>query len=151
MPTRSLWCRSVSPCVCLHSRADGDVPYSYSERYVVAATAAGGRATLTETHGDHFTLIDPASPDWAAAIAALQELLSLPGAVHPQRSGTGPDHFLTPGQGSPRQGPSRGWAPAGGASPRARSSSTSSSTSSGTCPPAVQSAQRMPTKLPMPV
>ena len=38
-----------------------------------------------------------------------------------------------------------------GASPRARSSSTSSSTSSGTRPPAVQSAQRMPTKLPTPV
>ena len=38
-----------------------------------------------------------------------------------------------------------------GASPRASSSSTSSSTSSGTWPPAVHSAQRMPTKLPMPV
>ena len=38
-----------------------------------------------------------------------------------------------------------------GARPRARSSSTSSRTSSGTRPPAVQSAQRMPTKLPMPV
>ena len=38
-----------------------------------------------------------------------------------------------------------------GASPRASSSSTSSRTSSGTRPPAVHSAQRMPTKLPMPV
>ena len=38
-----------------------------------------------------------------------------------------------------------------GASPRPSSSSTSSSTSSGTRPPAVHSAQRMPTKLPMPV
>jgi isopentenyl-diphosphate Delta-isomerase len=38
-----------------------------------------------------------------------------------------------------------------GASPRASNSSTSSSTSSGTWPPAVHSAQRMPTKLPMPV
>jgi len=65
------------PVLCLHSRGDADVPYSYSERYVAAATAAGGRATLTETHGDHFTLIDPASPDWAAAIAALPALLSL--------------------------------------------------------------------------
>jgi isopentenyl-diphosphate delta-isomerase len=54
-----------------------------------------------------------------------------------------------------------GQAPAGGVSgasgmvlggrPRASSSSTSSSTSSGTRPPAVHSAQRMPTKLPMPV
>jgi isopentenyl-diphosphate delta-isomerase len=38
-----------------------------------------------------------------------------------------------------------------GASPRPSNSSTSSSTSSGTRPPAVHSAQRMPTKLPMPV
>jgi acetyl esterase/lipase len=63
------------PVACLHSRADRNVPYSYSERYVAAATAAGGRATLTETHGDHFTLIDPASADWAAAVAALPALL----------------------------------------------------------------------------
>jgi isopentenyl-diphosphate delta-isomerase len=38
-----------------------------------------------------------------------------------------------------------------GANPRPSSSSTSSSTSSGTRPPAVHSAHRMPTKLPMPV
>ena len=38
-----------------------------------------------------------------------------------------------------------------GARPRASNSSTSSSTSSGTRPPAVHSAHRMPTKLPMPV
>ena len=69
------------PVLCLHSRGDGNVPYSYSERYVAAATAADGRATVTETHGDHFTLIDPASPDWAVAIAALPVLLSLPSAV----------------------------------------------------------------------
>jgi acetyl esterase/lipase len=71
--------------VCLHSRADDDVPYSYSERYVAAATAAGGRATLTETHGDHFTLIDPVSADWAAAVAALPQLLgqSAAGAARP--------------------------------------------------------------------
>ena len=66
----------LAPVHCLHSRRDENVPYSYSERYVAAATAAGGQATLTETHGDHFTIIDPASADWAAAIAALPELLS---------------------------------------------------------------------------
>jgi hypothetical protein len=63
--------------VCLHSRADADVPYSYSERYVAAATAAGGQASLVELTGDHFTLIDPASQDWAAAIAGLATLISL--------------------------------------------------------------------------
>jgi acetyl esterase/lipase len=62
--------------VCLHSRADQRVPYSYSERYVAAATAAGGRATLVETSGDHFTLIDPAAPDWAAALTALTSLIT---------------------------------------------------------------------------
>ncbi len=53
--------------LCLHSRADDEVPFSYSERYVAAAAAAGGRASLIETHGDHYTLIDPATHDWAAA------------------------------------------------------------------------------------
>jgi hypothetical protein len=67
--------------VCLHSRADADVPYSYSERYVAAAAAAGGRASLVELTGDHFTLIDPASADWAAAITALSALLSLVSAA----------------------------------------------------------------------
>lgn len=61
--------------LCLHSRTDNRVPFAYSVRYVAAATAAGGRATLLETHGDHFTLIDPASPDWAAVISALPSLL----------------------------------------------------------------------------
>jgi dipeptidyl aminopeptidase/acylaminoacyl peptidase len=64
------------PVLCLHPRADTNVPYSYSERYVAAATAVGGQATLMETHGDHFTLIDPAAADWAAAIAALPALLA---------------------------------------------------------------------------
>src|ERR1700760_1040638 len=65
-----------APVVCLHSRADQAVPYSYSERYVAAATAAGGDARLVELPGDHFTLIDPASADWAAAVAALPGLLA---------------------------------------------------------------------------
>jgi acetyl esterase/lipase len=64
-----------APVFCLHSRGDQDVPYSYSERYVAAATAAGGTASLTELAGDHFSLIDPAAPDWAAAIAVLPGLL----------------------------------------------------------------------------
>jgi dipeptidyl aminopeptidase/acylaminoacyl peptidase len=61
--------------LCLHSRADDRVPFAYSERYVAAATVAGGRARLIETHGDHFTLIDPASPDWAAVISELPTLV----------------------------------------------------------------------------
>jgi acetyl esterase/lipase len=75
-----------APVACLHSRSDANVPYSYSERYVAAATAAGGRASLVELTGDHFTLIDPASQDWAAAIATLPTLISL---VHRCPSSTG--------------------------------------------------------------
>jgi acetyl esterase/lipase len=60
-----------APVLCLHSRADANVPFSYSERYVAAATAAGGQARLVELDGDHFTLIDPAAPDWAKVVAAL--------------------------------------------------------------------------------
>jgi dipeptidyl aminopeptidase/acylaminoacyl peptidase len=64
-----------APVLCLHSRGDANVPFAYSERYVAAATAAGGDARLVELHGDHFTLIDPAAPDWAAVITALPGLL----------------------------------------------------------------------------
>jgi acetyl esterase/lipase len=62
--------------LCLHSRADDRVPFSFSEKYVAAATATGGDAELIETRGDHFTLIDPASPDWAEVIGRLPGLLS---------------------------------------------------------------------------
>jgi len=60
--------------LCVHSRADDEVPFAYSERYVAAAVAAGGRASLRETRGDHYTLIDPAAPDWALVLAALPGL-----------------------------------------------------------------------------
>jgi acetyl esterase/lipase len=60
--------------VCLHSRADRMVPFSFSERYVAAATAVGGRATLMETSGDHFAFIDPTAPAWAATLTAITTL-----------------------------------------------------------------------------
>jgi acetyl esterase/lipase len=65
-----------APVLCLHSRADSNVPYEQSVTYVAAATAAGGRARLHETFGDHFTLIDPASSDWAVVLAALPGLVA---------------------------------------------------------------------------
>lgn len=61
--------------LCLHSRADDEVPFDISGRYVTAATTAGGDARLHETHGDHYTLIDPASDDWSIAVDALPRLL----------------------------------------------------------------------------
>jgi acetyl esterase/lipase len=62
--------------LCLHSRKDDVVPFRYSERYVEAAVRAGGRAFLQETGGDHFTLIDPATPDWLIVTSALPALLA---------------------------------------------------------------------------
>jgi acetyl esterase/lipase len=71
------WLAVPANVVCLHSRGDQRVPYSYSERYVAASAAAGGHASLVETFGDHFTVIDPASSDWETAVAAVRELTTL--------------------------------------------------------------------------
>jgi dipeptidyl aminopeptidase/acylaminoacyl peptidase len=62
--------------LCLHSRADDEVPFCFSERYVAAATRAGGTAVLRETNGDHYTLIDPASRAWQTVVEALPALLA---------------------------------------------------------------------------
>jgi acetyl esterase/lipase len=61
--------------LCAHARADTAVPFDQSVRYVQAAVRAGGAARLLETPGDHFTLIDPTSRDWAMITAALPGLL----------------------------------------------------------------------------
>jgi acetyl esterase/lipase len=62
------------PVVCVHARGDDVVPLSQSRAYVAAASAAGGRARLVETSGDHFSVIDVNSSDWAAVVAALESL-----------------------------------------------------------------------------
>lgn len=64
------------PVVCVHARGDDVVPISQSRAYVTAATAAGGRASLVETDGDHFTVIDVNRPDWTAIVGALESLSS---------------------------------------------------------------------------
>lgn len=66
--------------LCVHSRADEDVPFGYSDRYVQAAVRAGGTAYLHETSGDHLALIDPGSPDWQAVTGALPGLLGAGGS-----------------------------------------------------------------------
>jgi acetyl esterase/lipase len=63
------------PVVCVHAPSDDTVPIAQSEAYVAAATAAGADARLVRAAGDHFTLIDPASPDWQLVIDALPSLL----------------------------------------------------------------------------
>jgi len=65
-----------APVLCVHSRGDDAVPFAQSTAYVAAATKAGASATLHESTGDHFTLIDPSSPDWAFVVKALPQLLS---------------------------------------------------------------------------
>ena len=62
------------PVRCVHGRDDDVVPLEISKRYVAAATAAGGDATLTEVDGDHFVVIDPASTAWAQTLALLDGL-----------------------------------------------------------------------------
>jgi acetyl esterase/lipase len=63
----------AAPVLCLHSRADDEVPIEQSTAYVAASSKAGGRARLVETSGDHYTLIDPASTDWQLAADALPD------------------------------------------------------------------------------
>ena len=93
-PRRYAWASPLTrvpigvPVCCLHSPADALVPIDQSRRYVRAATAAGDHATLVETDGDHFALIDPASPGWRTAVDQLPGLLR-PGAhpTHPTHPG----------------------------------------------------------------
>ena len=62
------------PVVCVHAPADDTVHFSQSENYVRAATAAGADARLVRASGDHFTLIDPHSPDWQLVLDLLPAL-----------------------------------------------------------------------------
>ncbi|SHG51412.1 Prolyl oligopeptidase family protein [Jatrophihabitans endophyticus] len=64
----------AAPVLCLHAKADANVPYAQSRAYVAAARDAGGHAALRTTEGDHFTLIDTATTAWAAARDALPAL-----------------------------------------------------------------------------
>ncbi|HZC69910.1 MAG TPA: alpha/beta fold hydrolase [Jatrophihabitans sp.] len=64
------------PVLCVHAAADDTVPINQSERYVAAATHAGGRAVLREVPGDHYTLIEPTHESWAVVRAALPDLLA---------------------------------------------------------------------------
>jgi acetyl esterase/lipase len=63
------------PVVCVHARADTNVPFAYSADYVAAARAAGGAAQLHETAGDHFTVIDPDAAAWHLVVDELPRLL----------------------------------------------------------------------------
>jgi acetyl esterase/lipase len=62
------------PVRCVHGKADDVVPLDQSVSYVQRATAAGADAELAEVEGDHFVVIDPASPAWAKTLELLGEL-----------------------------------------------------------------------------
>jgi acetyl esterase/lipase len=59
------------PVLCVHARADEDVPITQSESYV----SRGGQASLREIPGDHFTVIDPSHSSWQLVRGALPTLL----------------------------------------------------------------------------
>lgn len=62
------------PVVCVHGRADTNVPVSQSRSYVRAATEAGDRAELVEVDGDHFVVIDVDSPAWVEIVEQVDRL-----------------------------------------------------------------------------
>jgi acetyl esterase/lipase len=65
-----------APVVCVHGDADTVVPLDQSQRYVAAATAARGDARLRVLPGaDHFAVIDPSLPAWAAVREEVEGLL----------------------------------------------------------------------------
>ena len=65
------------PVVAVHGTADTTVPLAQSTRYVDAAVRAGGDARVRPVDGaDHFDLIDPDSPAWAAVREETLRLVS---------------------------------------------------------------------------
>jgi acetyl esterase/lipase len=63
------------PVVCVHARADANVPFAQSAAYVSAAREAGADARLVEAGGDHFSVIDPGSSDWQLVVDALDSVV----------------------------------------------------------------------------
>jgi acetyl esterase/lipase len=62
------------PVWCVHARDDDTVPFSQSEEYVAAATAAGARAELVEVRGGHFEVIDDATDAWRQIVGILDRI-----------------------------------------------------------------------------
>jgi len=61
--------------VAVHARDDDIVPFSYSETYVAAATAAGDRCELIEVGGGHFDVVDAGSDAWRSVVTAVSRLM----------------------------------------------------------------------------
>lgn len=73
-PARLLPLRA--PLLLVHGDADDRVPVATARRFAALATVTATPCELLELPGvDHFSVIDPASPAWAATAAALDRLL----------------------------------------------------------------------------
>lgn len=69
---------STVPHLLVHGAWDEDVPIELSERYQQAATAAGGKSALMALpRADHFDVVDPESPAWAAIADAISRLAAV--------------------------------------------------------------------------
>ena len=81
VPERYAECSPVAlvplgvPTLCVHGDADPLVPIDQSERWVVAATAAGDEAELVTFAGGHFEVLDPAHESWRAVVERLDGLV----------------------------------------------------------------------------
>jgi acetyl esterase/lipase len=62
------------PVWCVHGTGDDVVPIEQSVAYVAAASAAGAVAELVEVEGDHFAVIELASPAWERTLAVLDSI-----------------------------------------------------------------------------
>nr|BFE58306.1 alpha/beta hydrolase fold domain-containing protein [Dactylosporangium thailandense] len=63
------------PVVVVQGRGDGLDLVDMSRRYARAALAAGDRVVRLELPADHFDVIDPRTPAWAATMDAVNEIL----------------------------------------------------------------------------
>ncbi|MBR7743432.1 alpha/beta hydrolase [Phycicoccus sp. BSK3Z-2] len=66
------------PVWCVHGSGDDLVPFEQSVRYVDAAGAAGGRATLVEVDGGHLDLVDVDTPAWTRTVEVLEAIAPVP-------------------------------------------------------------------------
>ncbi|MFJ7749825.1 alpha/beta hydrolase family protein [Arthrobacter sp. NPDC097144] len=66
------------PVIALHGDADAHVPLSQSAGFVQAAKDSGSAAELRMVSGDHFALITPGTPAWAAVVEAVAEAAEVP-------------------------------------------------------------------------
>lgn len=72
-PTRLV--PSPVPHLLVHGTMDENVPIELSERYHLAATAAGERAAVLQIpRADHFDVVDPESSGWATICNAIKRL-----------------------------------------------------------------------------